>query len=275
MVEKEIWKVYPDYSFIEVSNLGNVRTKDRYVTDKNGVRRFIKGRVLKQSPGYNGYMSVSFHTKGKRVSLRVNRMVAITFIPNPHNYPEVNHKDCNRLNNRLDNLEWCSRKYNRQYREKYGNAAGRPVTAVNLKTGKVYHFKSRHEAARQLGVYVGSVSAVVNGRQNITGDYWFTEDDSEITEEKIQEIKAKAYSFGGIMAINPETSEVSWFESQTEASRQLCVNVGHMNEVIKGKRNKTGNYWFCNADSTAVEKTRAKFGDKIAEKVEELLREHL
>lgn len=274
MVEKEIWKKYPDYSFIEVSNLGNVRTKNRYATDKNGVKRFIKGRVLKQSPSHNGYMSVSFHTNGKRVCLRVNRMVAITFIPNPHNYPEVNHKDCNRLNNRLDNLEWCSRKYNRQYREKYGNAAGRSVTAVNLKTGKVYHFKSRHEAARKLGFYVESVSAVVNGRQNTTGDYWFTEDDSEITEEKIREIKAKAHSFGGVMAINPETSEVSWFESQSEAGRQLGINVRRVNKVIKGKQQQTGNRWFCNADSTAVEKTRAKFGDKIAEKVEQLLREH-
>lgn len=102
MADEEIWKTYPDYSFIEVSNLGNVRTKDRYVTDKNGGKRLIKGRVLKQSPSHNGYMSVSFHTNGKRVCLRVNRMVAITFLPNPHNYPEVNHKDCNRLNNRLE-----------------------------------------------------------------------------------------------------------------------------------------------------------------------------
>ena len=275
MAEKEIWKTYPDYSFVEVSNLGNIRTKDRYVTDKNGVRRFITGRVLKQRPGYNGYMSVSFQANGKHISLRVNRMVAITFIPNPHNYPEVNHKDCNRLNNRFDNLEWCSRKYNRQYREKYGNAAGRSVTAVNLKTGKVYHFKSRHEAARKLGLYAESVGAVVNSRLNITGDYWFTEDDGEITEEKIREIKTKAHFFGGVAAINPETSEVFWFESQSEAARQLDIDVRRVNKVIKGKQQQAGGWWFCYADSTAVEKTRAKFGDKIADKVEKLLQQHL
>ena len=78
-----------------------------------------------------------------------------------------------------------------------------------------------------------------------------------------------------MFAVNLKTGKVLYFESQSEAARQLGARQGHINEVVKGKRDKTGGYWFTNADSTAVEKTRAKFGDKIAEKVEKLIREHL
>ena len=279
MVEEEIWKTYPEYPFIEVSNLGNVRTKDRCVTCKNGVRRLIKGRVLKQRIGHNGYMSVTFSVNGKSVHLRVNRMVAIAFTPNPHNYPVVNHLDNNRMNNTLSNLEWCTKNANEAYKKNFGTSPsqlfGRPVFAVNLETGKILRFESRKEAARQLGIYDSSICAVVNGRQNTVGGYWFTEDENEITDEKIKEIKAKMYSRGGVIAINLDSFDIFWFKSQSEAARQLSVNVRHVNEVVKSKRNKTGNCWFCYADSTAVEKTRAKFGDELAKKVEKFMSELL
>ena len=272
--QQEIWKTYPEFNFIEVSNLGNVRTKDRYVTDKNGVKRFIKGRVLKQKLCHDGYMDVGFSVNGKIYRRRVHRMALATLCPNPDNLPEVNHIDCDRTNNRLDNLEWCSSEYNIACREKYGAACNHLVYAVDLGTGKVLRFESQSEAARQLGVSVVSVCAVVNGRLNQTGGHWFTEDESEITEEKIREIKAKACFFGGVIAVNPETSEVLWFESQSEAARQLNISVQSVNYVVKGKQNKTHDYWFCYADETAVEKARVKFGDEVAKKVEKLMNEH-
>lgn len=206
--EEEVWKQYPDYDFIEVSNLGRVRTKDRYVTDKNGEKRLIEGRVLKQKLNPCGYMYANFSMNGKTVSLRVNRVVAICFIPNPDNLPEVNHIDCDPTNNKAENLEWCTSQYNSAYRDKLGHTA-------------------KHNAPKK-----------------------------------------------PVIAVNPKTSDVFWFESQMEAARQLHINVGNMNEVIKGKRNKAGGCWFCYADENAVEKVRAKFGDKIARKVEELLRQN-
>jgi hypothetical protein len=78
-----------------------------------------------------------------------------------------------------------------------------------------------------------------------------------------------------VIAINLETSEIFWFKTQTEAAHQLVANLGHINEVIKGKLNKTGGYWFAYADNTAVEKTRAKFGGEMANKVRELMSVHL
>lgn len=75
-----------------------------------------------------------------------------------------------------------------------------------------------------------------------------------------------------VIAINSETFEVFCFESQREAARQLGVYQGGISGVVKGNRNKTGDYWFCCADETAVEKTRIKFGDNVSEKVEELMK---
>ena len=78
----------------------------------------------------------------------------------------------------------------------------------------------------------------------------------------------------GVIAINLETSETFLFESQREAARQLGIDRGNIYMVVKGKQNKACGLWFCNADETAVEKTRAKFGNEIANKVEKLMNDH-
>ncbi len=342
--EQEIWRVFPDYPFVEVSNLGRVRTKDRTVTRSDGSKLFVKGGILKQQRDRYGYMFVRFSDNGKRVTLKVHRMVAITFIPNPDNLPQVNHIDCNRSNNVVSNLEWCTNQYNTAYREKYGKASSRPVFAVNVETGKVLHFKSRGEAerklniphqaileiikgqkntfygwwfaedeseiteerireiksgmrlrpvfavnvrtmevfrfenrkkaARQLGISQTSIGNSIRGRHKIVRGFLFAEDESEITEEKIREIKRDAQSSRGVIAINSDTLEVSIFNSQVSVGHQLGIDPRRINDILKGKLNKTHDYWFCRADGKAVEKVRSKFGNDVAEKVEELIREY-
>lgn len=273
--EQEVWKQYPDYDFIEVSNLGRVRTKDRTVTYKNGKKYHYKGRVLKQKLQKNGYMQVCICMNGKRVWLFVHRMVAITFIPNPNNYPQVNHIDNDRTNNSASNLEWCTPQYNNDYRKNFGTSPaqifGHHVYAVDLKTGKVLIFKSQREAGRQLGIDPSNIAKVAKGQQVIAGGYWFTEDDSEITEKKIQEIKASAHFFCGVIVVNLDNFKVLWFKSQSEAACKLNISAQSINSVVKGRQDKACGYWFCYADENAVEKVRAKFGDKVAKKVEELM----
>lgn len=204
-------------------------------------------------------------------------MVATCFIPNPDNLPEVNHIDNDRTNNAVSNLEWCNRQYNSDYKKNFGTSStevlGRPVFAVSLKTGKVLRFESQCEAARQLGVRAGSINMVVKGKLYQTGGYWFTEDESEITEEKIQEVKAKMKPCL-VIAIKPDTSEVFCFESRHEASRQLGIDSSSIAKVVKGTQNKAKDCWFTNAESTVVEKTREKFGDEVANKVEKLMIEN-
>lgn len=189
-IEKEVWKQYPDYDFIEVSNLGRVRTKDRTVIRSDGRKRFVKGQVLKQHDNGNGYLYVHFRVDDKMVSLRVNRAVAITFIPNPYNYPVVNHIDNNRMNNAASNLEWCTRVANEAYKKNFGTSQvqvqGTPVIAINTETYESFLFESQREAARQLRISSKHISAVSKGLRRTTYGFWFCYAD-ENAVEKVRE----------------------------------------------------------------------------------------
>lgn len=88
-----------------------------YVDDSGKVysRKYGDLRELKQYPKTYGYLYVALSRNCKKDYVRVHRLVAETFIPNPDNLPEVNHKDEDKTNNRVDNLEWCTSRNNRMY----------------------------------------------------------------------------------------------------------------------------------------------------------------
>jgi len=184
-METEIWKSLPGVAGVEVSTFGRVRTLDKVVSSEK-ITQFIKGRVLKQNDNNCGYLQVNIPIDGKWALKLVHRLVAETFISNPENFLQVNHRDCDRTNNNVENLEWCTASYNQKYREKYGvsqtEAAGHPVFAVNLNTLKVSRFRSQHEAGRELGLFDQNIRAVIKGRRNHTGGFWFTNDDDKATD---------------------------------------------------------------------------------------------
>lgn len=180
-METEIWKALPEYAGIEVSTLGRVRTLDKMVSSEKGTY-FKKGQVLKQHLNHNGYLQVGFRVDGKCVNKRVHRLVAHAFIKNTDNLPMVNHKDGDRKNNNVSNLEWCTALYNNQYREKYGISLGHPVFAVNLTTLKVYRFRSQIEAGQELGVYQANINAVIKGTQKTAHGFWFVNDDENAVD---------------------------------------------------------------------------------------------
>lgn len=183
--EIEIWRAHPKIPGIEASTFGRVRTLDRVVSSERGTR-FIKGRILKQYDDGNGYLKVNVPINEKQATKRVHRLVAQTFIHNPDNLPQVNHKDCDRTNNNVNNLEFCSASYNCQYREKFGisstEARGNPVLAINLKTLEVSRFQSQHEAGLELGLFWQNISAVIRGKQKTAGGFWFTNDDANAAD---------------------------------------------------------------------------------------------
>lgn len=112
MESSEVWKDVPDYEgYYQVSNKGNVRSVDRVKCD--GIR--MKGITRKQHADSCGYMLVALSKDGKQKHLSVHRLVALAFIPNPDNLPQVNHKDEVRNHNNVENLEWCSIIYNQNY----------------------------------------------------------------------------------------------------------------------------------------------------------------
>lgn len=107
----EDWKPVANWPGYEVSSLGNVRSLDRHITTRTNVR-FYKGRILKPTKLKDGYNGVSF--SGKR-TYKIHRLVAQAFIPNPEAKLEVNHKNGNKLDNRVENLEWSTRAENARH----------------------------------------------------------------------------------------------------------------------------------------------------------------
>lgn len=130
---EEIWKDIPEYEGIyQASNLGRIRSLDKIVDGANQFgkkfKHTIKGKVLKPRLKKTGYLSVHFQNIILK-EMNVHRVIAITFLDRkdfkymPYEDPtqvdleklEVNHKDENKLNNHVDNLEWCTKKYNCAY----------------------------------------------------------------------------------------------------------------------------------------------------------------
>ncbi len=111
----EIWKDIRGYEgFYQVSNLGRVKTLSRKVLRENQTKPFFtKERITSGTDHGNGYKYVSL--THPRKNYYVHRLVAETFIPNPDNKKCVNHKDFDRANNNVENLEWCTHKENSEY----------------------------------------------------------------------------------------------------------------------------------------------------------------
>lgn len=114
----EIWRDIEGYEgSYQVSNLGRVRAVDRVVygklSYKNG--RFVKGRVLKLRKNKEGYVKVNLNKDGVKSTYDVHKLVADAFMSNPNNFPQINHRDENKANNQVFNLEYCDAHYNTNF----------------------------------------------------------------------------------------------------------------------------------------------------------------
>lgn len=126
---QEVWKDIQGYEGLyQVSNQGRVRSLDHYAS--NGHADVLhKGRILKQDTSNCGYFRVLLSNGKTKKKVAVHRLVAENFINNPNNLPFVNHKDENKQNNCVDNLEWCTRSYN----VNYGTAIKRKKEKISKK----------------------------------------------------------------------------------------------------------------------------------------------
>lgn len=112
---EEEWKDIEGYEGLyQISNLGRVKSLERIV-ERIGKGKILVNERIRNVTNCRGYLQVKLFKNKKYRMFFVHRLVAQAFIPNPNNYPEVNHKDENKENNRVDNLEWCTTEYNCNY----------------------------------------------------------------------------------------------------------------------------------------------------------------
>ena len=160
----EIWKDIEGYEGLyQVSNMGRVKS-----LGKGGTHKQV--HYLKQAKERCGYLFVALCKKGKVKQFKVHRLVAKAFIPNPNNLSQVNHKDEDKTNNRVDNLEWCDCIYNINY----GTAIKRRAKAITrkiicLSTGKT--FTSAEAAADYYNIHISGIRMCCQGRRNIAGGF--------------------------------------------------------------------------------------------------------
>lgn len=155
----EIWKDIEEFSKYKVSNFGNIKSKKT-------------GRILKQQLNEKKYCVISLidDSKEKR-TCRVHRLVAYVFIKNPHNLPQINHKDGNKMNNNVDNLEWCDNSYNQKEAYRIGLKQTKAVIQLDLNDNYINEFYNCTEAAKALNLKASSIYRVCTGKRNKYKNY--------------------------------------------------------------------------------------------------------
>jgi hypothetical protein len=168
---KEIWKPIEGFEGLyEISNLGNVKSLRRYHASE---------RILKAYLHTNGYLAVNLYKNGKRLTKKIHRLVAETFIENHHHLCEVNHIDGCKTNNKIENLEWCTSQQNNAHAVQTGlrkSIKNNPSCSKRIDMYSndgvfIRTFPSMHEAERITGIAQSNITRCCHGKRKTAGGY--------------------------------------------------------------------------------------------------------
>jgi hypothetical protein len=169
----EIWRDIVGYEGLYmVSSLGRVKSLG------NGCSNNSKERFLKIGHNSRGYCIVKLYKNGTKRTIVVHRLVAAAFIPNPYNLPQVNHKDENKDNNDVSNLEWCTNEYNHNYGTRNARqsitmtngSCSKPIVQLDDLGRLIRIFPSIMEAGRN-GYSISHICNCCKGQRNYHKGY--------------------------------------------------------------------------------------------------------
>lgn len=178
----EEWRDVVGYEeYYEISNLGRIRSKDRIIKYSDGRNVHRRSFIKKPTYSLGNYPRIGLQINGKLVMKFVHRLVAEAFIPNPNNYPIVNHKDENKNNFHYSNLEWCDYSYNTLYSnkgiERKSNIKGynsRIIIKLTLEGIEVGRYNGAREACEANGYNRGRLDSVLYNEKSriFDGHIW-------------------------------------------------------------------------------------------------------
>lgn len=160
---KEIWKNITDYPNYKINNNGeiiNIKTNKK----------------IKNFKGNDGYIRIYLFKNSKKKGFLVHRLVAQAFIPNPKNFKEVNHKDEDKQNNNINNLEWCEHRYNCNYgtmQKRKAKGCCKRIKQYDLNGNFIKEWNSIKEAGETLKIHRGNISWCCKGKYKSTKGYIF------------------------------------------------------------------------------------------------------
>lgn len=182
---KEIWRDIPNYeNSYQVSNLGKVRSKTRKIKNNGtyGGLCTYRSKMLKQHIDRSGYYFVSLRLNGTEKPIRVHKIVASVFLENKNNYKEINHIDGNKLNNKVNNLEFCTHQHNMQEAwrlnlisksRKFGKEhfASKPILQYDLNGKFLKEWECIRQIERELKIWNQNISKCCKGKYKTCGGY--------------------------------------------------------------------------------------------------------
>lgn len=256
----EVWKPINGYEGLyEVSNLGNVRSVDRYIETEKG-KRFIKGKMRKPTISNKGYRMLPLSGKNHLV----HRLVADAFCENPdrERFNVVDHINTDTLDNRAENLRWCDTAGNlanpisRERRiegirksvtkanaTKAANIAKRPYDYIIGigRNGESLHFRSVKEAAEYLGVRLKTLYDIMSGRDPVRDNFkiWFNGKEHLLREKKPHKV-----FYPPVIQLDKSGKQIGTFKSCRAAAEELGFHTGENIRIAAKKGSKAyGYYW--------------------------------
>ena len=181
MNEKEIWKDVPNYEgYYQVSNLGRIKAINRVVNIKETKTMCLREHIMKQRKTNKGYMVVRLSKDGIAKNMFVHVAVLTSFSKRPQGMSQINHKDEDKANNNLTNLEFCTPSYNQNYGRCSKNKSdatindkrkSKAIIQISLDGSEINCFPSLREVERILGFQHGHIREACNGKLHTAYGY--------------------------------------------------------------------------------------------------------